>query len=98
MTPAQPHPLRCETCSKYKEGKYADTCENIPFPDHMDSAERQYIKDWIEEHGCASHSSAREQQIEQAIKELERRRDETGSYETARVYSKAIALLQEGWK
>ena len=60
MTPpasTEPHPLRCETCEKYGEGKYADTCENIPFPDHMDSADRQYIKDWIREHGCASHSA-----------------------------------------
>jgi hypothetical protein len=52
------NPLRCKTCGHYKEGKYADTCKNTPFPDHMDSAERQYIKDWIKEHGCASHTSA----------------------------------------
>lgn len=73
-SPQQPHPCRCETCEKYGEGNYADTCENIPFPDHMNSADRQYIKDWIREHGCASHSArgpVAEQALAKTPKEVE---------------------------
>ena len=65
---AQPHPQRCETCGNYKVGKYADTCKGEIFPDHMDSAERQYILDWVKDHGCASHSTSSQQQIPEPCK------------------------------
>ena len=70
----EPHPLRCETCKKFKEGTYHDSCDKLLFPDQYDSAECEYIKKWIKIRGCASHSSTTSagevlEQIERKLKQ-----------------------------
>ena len=64
------HELRCETCKKYSETKYLSFCEGLAFRDNLDSAEREYIKEWIERVGCASHSSAKSEAVLEVVRRL----------------------------
>jgi hypothetical protein len=77
-TMTEPHPLRCETCKKHSETKYLSFCEGLAFRDNLDSAEKEYIKEWIERVGCASHSStttSAEKVLEQIVEYLEPKRE-----------------------
>lgn len=110
MQAQQPHPLRCETC-KNPHSLAKIRIHAMPFY-CMDEEMPAETPEVTAIRGCASHSSAQHQHIEQVIKELEKQKTmmEEGmqqavtdcqyyrddGYVSALEY--AIALLQAGGK
>ena len=69
---------RCETCEKYTETPYLSFCDGLAFRDNLDSVDKEYIKEWIERVGCASHSdfqSERDKVLDEFLHSLDIRCD-----------------------
>ena len=121
MTPTSgKHPQRCETCGRARK-QIVPTATGEPFefwycPITKKFLHDEFIRDKFMEFallvGCASHSSASEQHIQEVIEELERKSRQSMQIEKATVdpegkafrkgevlaFMDAISLLRDGEK